>query len=114
MHSGYIDAMDIRLPHMPFKFQTPDGLMEVTVRSGNQQTKAEARHLFAAAAAFIGHGPRALERIQLTPNAKTHGDVMKTLVTGFKVNPDAHDKDSLNYRVLHALCTAQGVIDLDN
>lgn len=99
---------------MPFKFQTPDGLMEVTVRSGNQQTKAEARHLFAAAAAFIGHGPRALERIQLTPNAKTHSDVMKTLVTGFKVNPDAHDKDSLNYRVLHALCTAPGVIDLDN
>jgi len=40
--------------------------------------------------------------------------VMKTLVTGFKVNPAAHDKDSLNYRVLNALCTAQGVIDLDN
>ncbi len=106
--------MEIRLQQMPFKFQTPDGLMEVTVRNGNQQTKAEVRHLFSAAAAFIGHGPRALERIQLTPNAKTHGDVMKTLVTGFKVNPDAHDKDSLNYRVLNALCTAQGVIDLDN
>jgi len=106
--------MDIRLPQMPFKFQTPDGLMEVTVRSGHKQDKPETRQLFAAAAAFIGHGPRALERIQLTPNAKTHGEVMKTLVTGFKVNPAAHDKDSVNYRVLHALCTAQGVVDLDN
>ncbi len=106
--------MEIRLQQMPFKFETPDGLMEVTVRSGNQQTREEVRHLFAASAAFIGHGPRALERIQLTPNAKSHGEVMKTLVTGFKVNPAAHDKDSLNYRVLNALCTAQGVVDLDN
>jgi hypothetical protein len=105
--------MEIRLPQMPFKFQTPDGLMEVTVRSDNRQTRPGTQHQFAAAAAFIGHGPRALERIQLTPNAKTHGDVMKTLVTGFKVNPDAHEKDTLNFRVLTALCTAQGVIDLD-
>lgn len=106
--------MEIRLQQMPFKFETPDGLMEVTVRSGNLQTKSEVRHLFAASAAFIGHGPRALERIQITPNAKTHGEVMKTLTTGFEVNPDAHDKDSINYRVLSALCVAQGVIDLDN
>jgi len=106
--------MEIRLQQMPFKFETPDGLMEVTVRSGNQQSKIEVRHLFAASAAFIGHGPRALDRIQLTPNAKSHGEVMKTLVTGFKVNPNAHEKDSLNYRVLTALCTAQGVVDLDN
>lgn len=106
--------MEIRLQQMPFKFETPDGLMEVTVRSGNLQTREEARHLFAASAAFIGHGPRALERIQITPNAKSHSEVMKTLVTGFKVNPAAHDKDSLNYRVLNALCTAQGVVDLDN
>lgn len=106
--------MEIRLQQMPFKFETPDGLMEVTVRSGNLQTREEARHLFAASAAFIGHGPRALERIQITPNAKSHSEVMKTLVTGFKVNPNAHDKDSLNYRVLNALCTAQGVVDLDN
>jgi hypothetical protein len=106
--------MEIRLPHMPFKFQTPDGLMEVTVRSGNEQTRAEARHLFAASAAFIGHGPRALERIQLTPSAGSHGEVMKTLVTGFKVNPDAHDKESVKYRVLSALCTAQGVVDVED
>jgi len=105
--------MEIRLPQMPFKFQTPDGLMEVTVRSDTRQIKSGTQHHFAAAAAFIGHGPRALERIQLTPNAKTHGDVMKTLVTGFNVNPDAHEQDTLNYRVLSALCTAQGVIDVD-
>ena len=106
--------MEIRLPQMPFKFETPDGLMEVTVRSGSQHGKVEVQHLYAAAAAFIGHGPRALERIQITPNAKSHTEVMKTLVTGFKVNPDSHDKESLNYRVLTALCTAQGVVDLDN
>jgi len=106
--------MEIRLPHMPFKFQTPDGLMEVTVRSGNEQSRSEVRHLFAASAAFIGHGPRALERIQLTPSAGSHGEVMKTLVTGFKVNPDAHTKDSVSYRVLTALCTAQGVTEVDD
>ncbi len=105
--------MEIRLPHMPFKFETPDGLMEITVRSGSQQSRVEVRDLYAAAAAFIGHGPRALERIQITPNAKTHTEVMKSLVTGFKVNPNAHDKESVNYRVLTALCTAQGVVDLD-
>jgi hypothetical protein len=106
--------MEIRLTQMPFKFQTPDGLMEVTVRSGRDQGKREASHLFAASAAFIEHGPRALERIQLTPSARSHSEVMKTLVTGFKVNPDAHDKDSLNYRVLSALCTAQGVVDIED
>lgn len=105
--------MEIRLLQMPFKFQTPDGLMEVTVRSGNDQSRADAKNPFAASAAFIGHGPRALERIQLTPNAASHSEVMKTLVTGFKVNPDAHDKDSVKYRVLTALCTAQGVVDVD-
>ena len=99
---------------MPFKFETPDGLMEVTVRSGNVKGKLEAQQLYAAAAAFIGHGPRALERIQITPNASSHTEVMKTLVTGFKVNPDSYDKESLDYRVLTALCTAQGVVDLDD
>jgi hypothetical protein len=39
---------------------------------------------------------------------------MKTLLTGFKINLKAHAKESLDYRVLEALSTAQGVIDLDN
>ena len=105
--------MEIKLPHMPFKFQTPDGLMEVTVRSGSANGRTDAQNQYAAAAAFIGHGPRALERIQITPNANSHTEVMKTLVTGFKVTPGSHAKDSLNHRVLTALCTAQGVVDLD-
>jgi len=106
--------MEIKLPQMPFKFITPDGLMEVTVRSGTRQGKTDGRELYAAAAAFIDHGPRALERIQITPNAKTHGEVMKALVTGFVVDLEAHDKQSLDYRVLEALCHAQGVQELDN
>jgi hypothetical protein len=106
--------MDIKLPQMPFKFNTPDGLMEVTVRSGSMQGKLELRDLYAAAATFIDHGPKALQRIQITPNAKTHSDVMKALLNGFKIDLKAHEKDSLDYRVLEALSTAEGVVDLDN
>jgi hypothetical protein len=106
--------MDIKLPQMPFKFSTPDGLMEVTVRTGSQQGKVEMRDVYSAAAAFIDHGPRALQRIQITPNAKTHGDVMKALLTGFKVDLKAHAKDSLDYRVLEALSTTEGVVELEN
>ena len=106
--------MEIKLPQMPFKFNTPDGLMEITVRSGQRQGKSDAGELYAAAAAFISHGPRALERIQVTPSARTHGEVMKALVTGFVVDLAAHDKQSLDYRVLEALCNAQGVEVLDN
>jgi hypothetical protein len=112
--AGYVIRMDIKLPHMPFKFTTPDGLMEVTVRNGTRLGKFETRDAYAAAAAFIDHGPRALERIQITPNAPTHSEVMKTLLTGFKINLKAHAKESLEYRVLEALSTAQGVVDLDN
>jgi hypothetical protein len=112
--SGYIFPMEIKLPQMPFKFNTPDGQMEVTVRSGSRLGKSEAQDLYAAAAAFIDHGPRALERIQITPNAKTHSEVMRALVTGFVVDLEAHDKQSLDYRVLEALCNAQGVEVLDN
>ncbi len=106
--------MEIKLPQMPFKFNTPDGLMEVTVRSGSLQGKLQFRDLYAAAAAFITPGPRALERIQITPGAKTHGEMMKALVTGFVVDLEAHDKESLDYRVLEALCSAQGVEVLEN
>jgi hypothetical protein len=106
--------MEIRLSQMPFKFETPDGLMEVTVRSDNREIKPGTTHQFAAAAIFIGAGPRALERIQLTPNAKSHSEVMKTLLTGFKVTPGSHEKDTVQHRVLTALTTAPGVIDLDS
>ena len=110
----YSPGMEIKLPQMPFKFNTPDGPMEVTVRSGSVQGKKDSRELYAAAAAFITPGLRALERIQIMPAAKTHGEIMKILVTGFVVNLDAYDKSSLDYRVLEALCNAQGVEELDN
>jgi hypothetical protein len=106
--------MEIRLPQMPFKFESPDGLMEVTVRSGVIKNKVEMPNLYAAAAVFISHGARALERIQITPSAASHTAVMKTLLTGFDVDPDAHEKDGLDHRVLTALCNAQGVVLLDN
>jgi len=110
----YAIPMEIKLPQMPFKFDTPDGPMEITVRSGHQLGRGEARDLYTAAAAFIDHGPRALERIQVTAGARTHGEVMKALVTGFVVDLAAHDKAGLDYRVLEALCAAQGVEILDN
>ena len=78
------------------------------------KSKAEVRDLYAAAATFIQHGPKALERIQLTPNVKSHGEVMKTLLTGFVVTPEKHDTLSLEYRILSALCKAKGVEELDN
>lgn len=99
---------------MPFKFNTPEGQMEITVRSGSVKGKAEVRDLYAAAATFIQHGPKALERIQITPNVKTHGEVMKTLLTGFVVTPEKHDALSLEFRILTALCKAKGVQELDN
>ncbi len=110
----YRGGMEIKLPQMPFKFNTPDGPMEVTVRSGSVQVKKEIREQYTAAASFITPGIRALDRIQVMPGAKTHGEVMKSLVTGFVVNLDAHDKGSLDYRVLEALCRAEGVEELDN
>jgi len=106
--------MEIKLPQMPFKFNTPDGPMEVTVRSGSIEGKKEFENLYAAAAAFITPGSRALERIQIMPGAKTHGEVMKALVTGFVVDLSSYEKDSLDYRVMQALCTAQGVQELEN
>jgi len=106
--------MEIKLPRMPFKFTTPDGLMEVTVRSGSRQGSPEMSDVYAAAATFIDHGPKALTRIPITKDAKTHGEVMKTLLTGFPIDPSTFDPTTLEHRVLEALCSAQGVEILDN
>jgi hypothetical protein len=38
---------------------------------------------------------------------------MQALTEGFKVSPDLHAKDSVEHRVLTALCHATGVVDLD-
>jgi hypothetical protein len=106
--------MEIKLPQMPFKFDTPDGPMEITVRSRSAAGEIEDSTRYSAAAAFISHGPRALERIQITPDAKTHGEVMRALVTGFDVDLESHEKDGPDYRMLAALINAQGVVFLDN
>ena len=99
---------------MPFKFNTPDGPMEITVRSDAPTGQTATPSRYAAAAAFIGHGPWALERIQVTDRVASHREVMTTLKVGFKVKLGAHAAGSLGHRVLTALSTAEGVVNLDD
>ncbi|HEX2860290.1 MAG TPA: hypothetical protein VHN79_01565 [Lacunisphaera sp.] len=104
--------MEIKLPYMPFKFDSPEGRMEVTVRRGASSLADERIQPYIAAVTFLQPGPRALERIPLSARSNTYGGAMLSLTEGFKVTPDAHDKDSVEFRVLTALCQATGVIDL--
>ena len=106
--------MQIKLPHMPFKFDAPDGPMEITVRRSPNAANGEPSKHFSGAAAFIEAGPRALTRIQLSARAETYGGALKALTEGFKINTSPHDKDSIEFRVLTALSTAQGVVELDS
>jgi len=105
--------MDIKLPHMPFKFDSPEGRMEITVRRGAPNTAPGNGQPFIAAVTFLQPGPRALERIPLSARSATYGGAMLALTEGFRVTPTAHDKDSVEYRVLTALCEATGVVDLN-
>lgn len=86
--------------------------MEITVRSLPLHEDGATEQQFGAAATFLQPGPRALERIKLSAKAGSHRGVMLALTTGFKINPDAHSRDSAEFRVLTALCTAKGVVDL--
>jgi len=104
--------MEIKLPHMPFKFDSPEGRMEITVRRGVAPA-GERNQPFVAAVTFLQSGPRALERINLSAKSETYSGAMHTLTEGFKVTPAAHGKDSVEFRVLNALCHATGVVDLD-
>jgi hypothetical protein len=106
--------MDIKLPHMPFKFDSPEGRMEITVRRGTAPTGSERQQAFGAAVTFLQPGPRALERIPLAARSDTYGGAMLALTEGFKVNPSAHAEESVEFRVLTALCHAKGVVDLDS
>ena len=66
-----------------------------------------------AGLSFLQPGPRALERIPLSAKADSYGAVMRVLTEGFKVNLNAHEENSVQFRVLSALCHTRGVVDLD-
>ena len=106
--------MNIKLPHMPYKFESPEGRMEITVRRATVPNVADDRQAFTAAATFLQPGALALKRIPLAANAPTYSGVMKTLIEGFKVSPGGHDQNSVEFRVLTALTTATGVVILDD
>src|SRR3954462_1649214 len=106
--------MNIKLPQMPYKFDTPEGRMEITVRGGMFPTAGEAGLQYAAGAIFLQSGPLALKRIPLAARSDTYAGVMKTLTKGFKVTPASHDKDSIEFRVLTALISAVGESDSEN
>ena len=105
--------MEIKLPHMPFKFDSPEGRMEITVRRSPTHTEAERSQHFVEAVTFLQPGPLAMERISLSAKSGTYSGAMHILTEGFKVTPAAHDKDSVEFRVLTALCHATGVVDLN-
>ncbi|MEN9401402.1 MAG: hypothetical protein RL091_105 [Verrucomicrobiota bacterium] len=105
--------MNIKLPHMPYKFDSPEGRMEITVRRATTAGVADDRQAFAAAATFLQPGPLALKRIPLSASAPTYSGVMQTLIDGFKISPGGHDQGSVEFRVLTALTTATGVVILD-
>ena len=105
--------MKIKLPQMPFRFDTPEGRMEVTVRGGASRGEGESAQSFGAGLAFLQHGSRALDRIPLSARSETYRGALLALTEGFKVTPSAHEESSVEFRVLTALCTAPGVVDLD-
>lgn len=105
--------MEIKLPHMPFRFDTPDGRMEVTVRQGPGPGANGRPAPYGAGLVFLQAGPRALERIALSVKADTYSGALRQLKEGFKVNPGVHDEQSTGYRALTALCQASGVVDLE-
>lgn len=106
--------MEIKLPYMPFKFDSPEGRMEITVRRGATSASDTRVPPFVAAVTFLQPGPRALERIPLSAKSDTYGGALLALTTvGFKVTPTAHDRESVEFRVLDALCHATGVVDMD-
>jgi hypothetical protein len=106
--------MDIKLPHMPFKFDSPEGRMEITVRRGTPPAGSDRLQAFSAAVTFLQPGPLALQRIPLAAKSETYAGAMTALTEGFKVNLAAHEEHSVEFRVLTALCHAKGVVDLDS
>lgn len=105
--------MEIKLPYLPFKFDTPEGRMEVTVRRGPTPESGEREQPFVAGLSFLQNGPRALERIPLSAKSATYSGAIQMLMEGFKVNLAAHEEHTVEFRVLTALCHTKGVVDLE-
>lgn len=106
--------MEIKLPYLPFKFDSPEGRMEVTVRRAIAVDSGGKAQPFVAGLSFMQPGPRALERILLSAKSDSYSGAMRVLTEGFKVNLASHDEQSVEFRVLSALCNTKGVIDLDS
>jgi hypothetical protein len=105
--------MEIKLPYLPFKFDSPEGRMEVTVRRGSVPETGGRQPPFVAGLSFLQPGPRALERIPLAAKADSYSGALRILTEGFKVNLNSHAEQSVEFRVLSALCQTKGVVDLD-
>jgi hypothetical protein len=101
--------MKIKLLRMPLKFQTADGEMEITVRPCGRTGE----NLFAAAAAFITPGARALQRVPVTPKLRSHREVMTALLGGFELAPQRYEPESLERRVLESLLRSKAVEEID-
>jgi hypothetical protein len=106
--------MNIKLPHMPYKFDSPEGRMEITVRGGAFPASGETGLQFVAAATFLQSGPLALKRVALAARADSYSGVLRILTKGFKVSPASHEKDSVEFRALTALVNAVGETDMEN
>ncbi|MEO6995483.1 MAG: hypothetical protein ABI273_17900 [Lacunisphaera sp.] len=102
--------MIIKLPRLPLKFSSPEGEMEITVRMIPPENAAS-KDSYCGAACFITHGPRALERIRVTANFRSHAEVRHALLTGFKVRH--YDEGTSDYRVTQALCSSMGVEEIE-
>lgn len=84
--------------------------MEITVRMIPPENAAS-KDSYCGAACFITHGPRALERIRVTANFRSHAEVRHALLTGFKVRH--YDEGTSDYRVTQALCSSMGVEEIE-
>jgi hypothetical protein len=102
--------MIIKLPRLPLNFSGPEGEMEITVRLVPPENGARTES-YCGAACFITHGPRALERVRLTANFRSHAEVRHALLTGFKVR--SYDEGTTDYRVTQALCSSTGVEEIE-
>jgi len=87
--------------------------MEITVRRGPDAANGAPSKFYSGAVTFLEAGPRALTRIPLSAQADSYGGTIRALMEGFNVTATVHDEHSVEFRVLTALCIAEGVVELD-